>query len=71
MMDKFDAIDQIQQLAREHNLCVSIVTVSDVLELHGIEDEPTPEQISLVTNSWEWRHFSDHWSNAFEYLDVE
>lgn len=51
-------------------MAVSIVTISDVLMLKGIDTEANPAQAESVLNSYEWRHWGDNWSDWFEGFDL-
>lgn len=61
------AITEIRKIARDNNLAVSIVTPEDVAYTKFVEN-PTPEQLTFIINSWEWRHYGDLWYEAFESL---
>ena len=68
--DPITAITEIRRLAAAANLAVSIVTISDVLMLKGIDSEASPEQTEAVLNSYEWRHWGDNWLDWFEGFDL-
>lgn len=59
------AIAEIRRVADLHGLAVSTVTPADVLLLKGIEN-PTPEQVAALSNSYEWQHYGDNWADNFE-----
>jgi hypothetical protein len=59
------AIAEIRRLADLHGLAVSTVTPADVLLLKGIEN-PTPEHVAALHNSYEWQHYGDNWADNFE-----
>jgi hypothetical protein len=62
------AIAEIRRIAAENFLAVSIVTPEDVTNLRGVE-EPTPEQLTVIVNSYEWAHYGESWYEQFESLD--
>ncbi len=64
-----EAIQAIRDLAVKHNLAVSIVTVEDVLCLHGVSEE-TQEQVDAIVDSYEWRHYGDQWHQWFGYMEI-
>ena len=68
--DPIAAITEIRRLAAAANVAVSIVTISDVLMLKGIDTEANPAQAEAVLNSYEWRHWGDNWSDWFEGFDL-
>jgi hypothetical protein len=70
--DKFDAINEITKIAERFDLCVSIVTVDDVLTLKGVtEPEPTDQLYNSVVDSWEWRHYGEGWTDWFDGLEID
>lgn len=69
--DPLAAITEIRALAHANDLAVSIVTISDVLMLKGIDAEPESVHREAVLESWEWRHFGDNWSDWFDGLSLD
>jgi uncharacterized protein YmfQ (DUF2313 family) len=60
-VDQYDTMTQIRKLAIAADHAVSIVTVGDALNAAGVmTDEPTPEQVTRVISSWEWKHYGDN-----------
>lgn len=65
------AMQMIRDLAGQHDLAVSVVTVEDVLFLRGLPyEDSTAAQRQAVTDSYEWRHYGDDWANWFDGIEI-